>query len=73
MKSFAMEGFDGDSLYSVNEIGGTANRIISVGSYAGRTEVTLWNGTLVPNGSVYGELMEFSATGPTIDGRIKPT
>ncbi|NLG16826.1 MAG: S8 family serine peptidase [Fibrobacter sp.] len=73
MKSFAMEGFfDGDSLYSVNEIGGTANRIITVGSYAGRTEVTLWDGTLVPRGRVYGELMEFSATGPTIDGRIKP-
>lgn len=49
----------GDNSYSVGEIGGTANRIITVGSM---------NSTGTPlNG-----ISSFSSRGPSADGRIKP-
>ena len=50
---------DGDTTLTVAEIGGTGNRIVSVGSY---------NST----GTPVGGISFFSSIGPTADGRIKP-
>lgn len=60
-----LEGWlDGDNQYTVNEIGGTGKRIISVGAYTTR-EHDKFNQTL-------GERCFFSNIGPTVDGRLKP-
>lgn len=72
-KSFGFQGYKGsDNLYTVNEIGGTAKRILTVGAYIGRSFVETWNGDTVPRGSNKGGLAHFSGSGPTVDGRIKP-
>lgn len=54
---------DGDSKYSVGEIGGTGKNVISVGAYATRT------GSYARE---EGMIAEFSSLGPTADGRVKP-
>ena len=60
-----LEGWiDGDNQYTVNEIGGTAKRVISVGAYTTR-EHEKFKETL-------GHRCNFSNIGPTPDGRIKP-
>lgn len=60
-----LEGWlDGDNQYTVNEIGGTGKRIISVGAYTTR-EHDKFKQTL-------GERCTFSNIGPTVDGRLKP-
>ena len=60
-----LEGWvDGDNRYTVNEIGGTGKRIISVGAYTTR-EHDKFKQTL-------GERCTFSNIGPTVDGRLKP-
>lgn len=66
---------DGDYDMSAGEIGGTAKRIISVGSFNTRKAVRpYWN----PN-NIYSfdyitldEVSPFSSHGPTADGRLKP-
>ncbi len=50
---------DGNSNFSVGEIGGTGRSMISVGAYNSTT-------------SVIGDLAIFSSYGPTVDGRLKP-
>jgi gliding motility-associated-like protein len=51
----------GNSDYSVGEIGGTGNSIITVGAYnSGNTSETI------------GDKASFSSYGPTVDGRLKP-
>ncbi|MCX7726752.1 MAG: S8 family peptidase, partial [Chitinispirillaceae bacterium] len=71
--SFGLEGFYlGDSLYTVNEIGGTAKRIITVGAYNGRALVPLWNGGFFEHPCRIGEAFGSSSCGPTVDGRLKP-
>lgn len=55
---------DGDNQYTVNEIGGTGKRIISVGAYTTR-EHEKFKQTI-------GERCTFSNIGPTADGRLKP-
>ena len=54
---------DGDSKYTVGEIGGTGKNVISVGAYATRT------GSYARE---EGMIAEFSSLGPTADGRVKP-
>lgn len=54
---------EGDSEYTVGEIGGTGKKVISVGAYATRT------GSYARQ---EGIITEFSSLGPTADGRIKP-
>ncbi len=75
-KSFTDAGLDGfergDSLYSVNEIGGTAKRIITVGGYTGRRLVPLWDNTIFTHECTEGEAFLSSSLGPTVDGRVKP-
>ncbi len=58
------EGFTvGDNWSSIGELGGTGNRIISVGSFNSTSTVE--------NGKV-GVLSNYSSKGPTADGRMKP-
>ena len=72
--NFGLDGFEmGDSMYTVNEIGGTAKRNITVGAYCGRTQIPLWNNTLYPHeNAALGDIFVSSGVGPTVDGRIKP-
>ena len=56
---------NGSTAYSVGEIGGTANRIISVGAWT--TLKNSYNSTSKLNG-----ICDFSSKGPTADGRLKP-
>ncbi len=70
-----MEGFvDGDSNYTVGEIGGTGKNVISVGSYNNRTSYKALDGywySFQGLGVVNG-ISSFSSMGPTADGRVKP-
>ena len=52
----------GDSDYSINEIGGTGKRIITVGSYVNKDIF----------GGKVGDISPSSSKGPTTDGRQKP-
>lgn len=71
---FGMPGFkNGDMEYTVNEVGGTATRSITVGAYAAKTVVPLWNGSLhYHDNCTPGDIWISSGAGPTIDKRIKP-
>jgi gliding motility-associated-like protein len=51
---------DGDSNFSIAEVGGTGNSIITVGAYNSANTSDLGNRAL------------FSSYGPTVDGRLKP-
>jgi hypothetical protein len=73
-KSLGIPGFyDGDSLYTVDEIGGTAKKIITVGGYNSKVTLTTWDGTEnnMGDASLYNYL-SYTSLGPTADGRIKP-
>jgi len=72
--SLGLTGFiDGDTLYSINEVGSTAKRIISVGSYFSKTQQKLWDGTISGEGDTTLYMWAtWSSIGPTVDGRIKP-
>ncbi len=69
---------DGTNEYTVGEIGGTAKRIIAVGSYDGRDKLDLYLGTryamMEDNFSFYNQYHHsvFSSYGPTADGRTVP-
>lgn len=61
--SYNVESYtSGDSDYSVNEVGGTGKRIITVGSYVTKNIF----------GGVVGDISSISSKGPTTDGRQKP-
>ncbi len=62
----------GNEEFSVNEVGGTAKRIISAGAYIGRATLKYWNDSVEVSTDKKGDLAHFSGTGPTVDGRIKP-
>ena len=63
----------GDNDYSVGEIGGSGNSMISVGAYTTASSWTSYNGHVLdfPE-DVVGNLASFSSHGPTLDGRTKP-
>lgn len=64
---------DGDTDYTVAEVGGTGNSIISVGAYT--TRDYLWtegSTTQTDLGETLGEVASYSGRGPTVDGRVKP-
>lgn len=74
LRSFGLDGFiDGDNDYSVNEVGGTARRNITVGSYISRQSLPLWDGSRFgPEIDTLRDLAGYSSRGPTVDGRTKP-
>ncbi len=63
---------DGDTNFTVAEIGGTANDIITVGAYTSKSSYVDFSGNShnIPN--TLGDIAPFSSIGPTVDGRIKP-
>lgn len=72
-ESLEMRGYSGgDSTMSINEVGGTAKRNITVGSYVSNLYMTLWDGTTSGTKNYPHELNLSSSRGPTVDGRIKP-
>lgn len=60
--------------YSVGEIGGTANSIISVGAYITNLSWKTLSNQNLNLGSYYtiSDIAPFSSQGPTVDGRVKP-
>jgi subtilisin family serine protease len=75
LEDFGMENYlGGDNNCSINEVGGTATRIIATGSYLGRSALKLWDGEIVAGAETDTilKLAEFSGRGPTVDGRTKP-
>ena len=68
-----VEGWnEGDTQYTVNEVGGTGKRIISVGAYISKNEYTNIGGESITTGQTVGEIASFSSLGPTADNRMKP-
>ncbi len=68
------EGFvNPTSESTITELGGTAQRILSVGAYTTRDEFKLEGSDQIhPVGMPLGDLCDFSGYGPTADGRQKP-
>jgi subtilisin family serine protease len=73
-KSLGVAGFyDGDSLYTIAEVGGTSKTIITAGGYNSKVDLTTWNDTVYGKGdSSLHNYLSYSSLGPTADGRIKP-
>lgn len=67
---------DGNTDYTVGEIGGTSNSIISVGSFKSRECFEQYYNNNVEDCQFPSyqllDISEFSSKGPTVDGRIKP-
>ena len=63
---------EGDSDYSITEIGGTSPDVISVGAYCCREHSEVPIATYDWNDEVVGDVCSFSSYGPTLDGRQKP-
>ncbi len=64
----------GNSTSTCGEIGGTGNRIISVGAYISKDRFTTLEGQTYtyPDAKPINGIAGFSSRGPTLDGRIKP-
>jgi len=56
----------------VGEIGGTSNKIITVGAYVTKDQYVNLKGNLEKSEDSLSHLAEFSSRGPTADGRTKP-
>lgn len=61
----------GDDRFTAGELGGTGNRIISVGGYVTRDYYEEYS-MQRPSGETLNDLASFSSHGPTVDGRTKP-
>ncbi|HKP97114.1 MAG TPA: S8 family serine peptidase [Fibrobacteria bacterium] len=75
LQSLGIKGFrDGDSAYSISEMGGTAKSVLSVGGYVSKNVFVDYLGASHADliTQKVGELAVWSGRGPTLDGRIKP-
>lgn len=65
---------EGDTLFSVGEIGGTSKSIITVGAYTTKNTYTNSSGNVqtIPFYNEVGMIAPFSSVGPTADLRLKP-
>lgn len=73
--NFGLPGFQaGDSLMNQRAPGGTAKKIIAVGSYNTKKSYHTLDGINHTRASIAAEgtISDFSSHGPTIDGRMKP-
>ena len=69
LSDFGVTGFfNGDSVSTLNEIGGTAKKIIAVGGYISKSQIIRWDGTFFDKGlqNELGMLSGFTGTGPTM-------
>ena len=72
LSSFGRSGYvDGDDQSSMDELGGTGKRIISVGAYVTRDYYVLYGQNHYTD-ETQNALASFSSQGPTPDGRVKP-
>jgi minor extracellular serine protease Vpr len=62
----------GNTNFTISEIGGTGNKIISVGAYNTKNSWTNLANQTMTNYDSLNEIANFSSKGPTIDGRTKP-
>lgn len=64
----------GNSTSTCGEIGGTGNRIVSVGAYVSKDRFTNLDGQTYsyPGANPVNSIAGFSSRGPTLDGRMKP-
>lgn len=63
----------GDKNHTLCEIGGTGNKIISVGAYVSSNSYVEYGSTQTKHtDEKLGAIASFSSVGPTIDGRMKP-
>lgn len=74
LDSKSIDGFTSPDAASstLAEIGGTGNKILTVGSYTTRNEYTTNSGSKSTIAETVGDLSSFSSYGPTVDGRMKP-
>lgn len=73
LTSGGVEGWSDSNGSTIAEIGGTAARMLSVGSYTTRNSYLLEGSTATQTlPETIGEVSSFSSYGPTADGRIKP-
>jgi len=65
---------EGNTNYTVGELGGTGNAIISVGAYTTKNSYYDFNGNYhtIPFYTPLGKIAPFSSKGPTVDNRVKP-
>lgn len=64
----------GSTNFTVGEIGGTGNSVISVGAYTSKNSYTNFSNVqqTIPQFAPVGEIAPFSSKGPTADNRTKP-
>lgn len=74
LESLDLAGYSGgDGSFSVNEVGGTAKRNITVGGYCSKLVILKWNGVKDGSEEDYSHsITQYSSHGPTVDGRVKP-
>jgi len=64
---------DGDSLMTINEVGGTAKTIITAGGYNSKVTALRYDKTVYGEGdTTLYDYLSYTSLGPTADGRIKP-
>jgi len=65
---------NGNTDYTVGEIGGTASGVITAGAYTTKNSYVNLNGQtqVIPFYTDLGAIAPFSSHGPTLDGRVKP-
>lgn len=62
----------GNSDFTVGEVGGTSESVISVGAYTTKNRWDNFSGSTYLTSSTYGDIASFSSHGPTTDDRLKP-
>ncbi|MFY8162301.1 MAG: S8 family serine peptidase [Candidatus Kapaibacteriota bacterium] len=65
---------NGNTDYTVTEIGGTGKSIVSVASYTTKNQTTNYFNQAIGSGfpTSNGDISPFSSIGPSVDGRFKP-
>ena len=63
---------DGNSSYTISDLGANSNAAITVGSSNSTLHWTIGNGQLVQRPGLIGDLEARSSKGPSVDGRLKP-